>query len=57
MSTSTLSIGLSRDRFLALLRHAHTDEVLLGWGSSESKGLIFESGQLVAVLMPIRIAQ
>ena len=53
----TYSLGLSRDRFLALLRHAHTDEVLLGWGASESKGLIFESGQLVAVLMPIRIAQ
>ena len=53
----TYSLGLARDRFLALLRHAHTDEVLFGWGASESKGLIFESGQLVAVLMPIRIAQ
>lgn len=49
-------LALSRDRMLALLGQAPASEVLVGWGSTPAKGVTIESGQLLATIMPIRVA-
>lgn len=48
---------LNRTKLLRLLRVAPESTVRFGWDSDPVKPQVFESGQLVAVLMPIRIAQ